>query len=96
MHSNFLDTQLVAYLSLREALGFQMRAEKILLPEFVAFVKAHKLTGPIRAQLVLAWACQASIRRGPGGSARRLSIARGFLAYLRASAPDTETLGVSY
>jgi integrase/recombinase XerD len=95
MHSDLLDTQLVAYLSLREALGFQMRAEKILLPEFVAFVKAHKLTGPIRAQLVLEWACQASIRRGPGGSARRLSIARGFLAYLRASAPDTEVPDVA-
>jgi integrase len=90
MHPDFLDAQLVAYLSLREALGFQMRAEKILLPEFVAFVKAQRLTGPIRAQLVLEWACHASIRRGAGGSARRLSIARGFLAYLRASAPDTE------
>ena len=51
MHPDFLDAQLVAYLSLREALGFQMRAEKILLPEFVAFVKAQRLTGPIRAQL---------------------------------------------
>jgi integrase/recombinase XerD len=90
MPSDVLDTQLVAYLSLREALGCQMRAEKIRLPEFVAFGKAHKRTGPIRAQLVLEWACQASIRRGPGGAARRLSIARGLLAYLRASAPDTE------
>ena len=41
MNADLLDTQLVAYLSLREALGFQMRAEKILLPEFVAFVKAQ-------------------------------------------------------
>ena len=39
MNAEFVETQLVAYLSLREALGFQMRAEKILLPEFVAFVK---------------------------------------------------------
>ena len=90
MPPDCLDAPLVAYLSLREALGFQMRAEKILLPEFVAFVNAQRLTGPIRAQLVLEWACHASIRRGPGGSARRLSIARRFLAYLRASAPDTE------
>jgi integrase/recombinase XerD len=55
----------------------------------------QKLTGPIRAQLVLEWACHASIRRGPGGSARRLSIARRFLAYLRASAPDTEVPDLS-
>jgi len=38
MNAHFLEIQLTAYLSLREALGFQMRAEKILLPEFVAFV----------------------------------------------------------
>jgi integrase/recombinase XerD len=90
MPTDFLDTQLTAYLSLREALGFQMRAEKLLLPEFVAFVHAQGVTGPIRAQLALAWACQASAHRGPGGAARRLSIVRGFLTYLRASAPDTD------
>jgi integrase/recombinase XerD len=85
-----LDTQLVAYLSLRQSLGFQMQAERVLLPEFVTFVKNQEHTGPIRAQLALEWACQESIRRGPGGAARRLSIARGFLLYLQASAPDTE------
>jgi integrase/recombinase XerD len=90
MNADMLDTQLVAYLSLREALGFQMRAEKILLPEFVAFVQAQEHTGPIRARMALAWACQASTHRGPSGAARRLSMARGFLRYLQASAPDTE------
>ena len=90
MPTDFLDTQLAAYLSLREALGFHLRAEQLLLPEFVAFLHVQGITGPIRAQLALEWACQASARRGPGGAARRLSIARGFLAYLRASAPETE------
>jgi integrase len=90
MNADFLNTQLVAYLSLREALGFQMRAEKLLLPEFVAFLKAQENTGPIRAQMALDWACQESTHRGPSGAARRLSIARGFLIYLQASAPDTE------
>lgn len=90
MHTDFLDTQLAAYLSLREALGFHMRAEKLLLPEFVAFLHAQGISGPIRARLALEWACQASAHRGPGGAARRLSIARGFLRYLQASAPDTE------
>jgi integrase len=90
MNADFLEAQLVAYLSLREALGFQMRAEKLLLPEFVAFLQAQPLTGPIRAQLALEWACQASARRGASGAAQRLSIARRFLAYLQASAPDTE------
>jgi integrase/recombinase XerD len=90
MNTDFLAAQLVAYLSLREALGFQMRAEKLLLPEFVAFIQAQQLSGPIRAQLALEWACQVSARRGVSGEAQRLSIARRFLAYLRASAPDTE------
>jgi integrase/recombinase XerD len=90
MNADFLDTQLVAYLSLREALGFQMRVETVLLPEFVAFVKTQPTTGPIRAHMALEWACQASMRRGAGGAARRLSMARGFLIYLKASAPDTE------
>jgi integrase/recombinase XerD len=90
MNADVIDTQLVAYLSLREALGFQMRAENILLPEFVAFVKAQGITGPIRTQIALQWACQVSTHRGASGAARRLSIARKFLLYLQASAPDTE------
>ena len=90
MNADFVETQLVTSLSLREALGFQMRAEKMLLPEFVAFVKAQEPTGPIRAQMALEWACQASAHRGPNGAARRLSMARGFRRYLQASAPDTE------
>ena len=90
MHADFVETQLVTSLSLREALGCQMRAEQMLLPEFVAFVKAQEPTGPIRAQMALAWACQASAHRGPNGAARRLSMARGVRRYLQASAPDTE------
>ena len=93
MQTDIVDTQLVAYLSWREALGFQMRAEKIILPEFVAYVKAQPNSGPIRAQMALEWACQASTHRGPSGAARRLSMARGFLRYLQASAPETEIPG---
>jgi integrase/recombinase XerD len=90
MNTDFLDTQLLAYLSLREALGFQMHAEKRLLPAFVAYVKAQPNSTPIQAQMALAWACQESTCRGPSGAARRLSMARGFLRYLQASVPDTE------
>jgi integrase len=93
MNADVLDTQLVAYMGLREALGFQMRAEQRILPEFVAFVKAQEHTGPIRAQMALAWACQASTHRGPSGAARRLSMARGFLRYLQAAVPETEVPG---
>jgi integrase/recombinase XerD len=90
MNADILDTQLVAYLSLREALGFQMQAEKIILPELVAYVKSQPHNTPIRTQMALEWACQVSAHRGPSGAARRLSMARGFLSYLQASVPDTE------
>jgi integrase len=90
MNADLLDTHLLAYLSLREALGFQMQAEKMLLPEFVAYVHTQQAPHPIRAQHALEWACQASAHRGPSGAARRLSIARGFLRYLQAVIPATE------
>lgn len=85
-----LHLHLDAYLSVREALGFQMRAERTLLRDFVRFVEAHGDGGPIRAQLAVDWACASSTQRGRGGAAQRLSMARGFLAYLRATLPETE------
>ena len=93
MTTDVLETHLVAYLSLREALGFQMHAEKRILPEFVAYVNAQEHHRPIRAQMALEWACQASPHSGPSGAARRLSMARGFLRYLQASVPETEVPG---
>src|SRR4029453_3444722 len=45
---------------------------------------------PIRAYLAVEWAYALSARRGPGGAAQRLSMARGFLTYLRAPIPETE------
>jgi integrase/recombinase XerD len=90
MSTDLLETHMAAYLSLRESLGFQMRAEKLLLPEFVAFVNTQGINGPIRAEMALEWACQGSAHRGPSGAAQRLSIARGFLTYLQAAMPDTE------
>ena len=90
MTAELLDTHLLAYLSLRAALGFQMQAEKILLPEFVAYVHAQQDPSPLRAHHALEWACQTAVHRGPSGAARRLSIARGFLRYLQAVVPATE------
>jgi integrase/recombinase XerD len=89
MNTACVETQLVAYLSLRQALGFPMRAEPVLLPDFVAFLQAPERTGPSRAQRALEWASQTSARRGVAGAAQRLTIARRFLAYRQASAPDT-------
>jgi hypothetical protein len=41
MSHRSLHLSLDAYLSVREALGFQMRAERTLLRDFVGFVEAH-------------------------------------------------------
>jgi integrase/recombinase XerD len=90
MSASLLHLHLDAYLGVREALGFQMRAERTLLRDFVRFVETHEAPGPLRAQLAVEWACASSAQRGPSGAAQRLSMVRGFLMYLRAMLPDTE------
>jgi integrase/recombinase XerD len=79
-----------AYLSVREALGFQTRATRTLLRDFVQYVEHMSVSGPIRAQLAIDWACASSAHRGASGASQRLSMVRGFLAYLRATLPETE------
>ena len=79
-----------AYLSVREALGFQMRAERTRLRDFVHYVENAQVSGPIRAQLAVDWACASSLKCGSSGASQRLSMVRGFLAYLRATLPETE------
>jgi integrase/recombinase XerD len=90
MSHSHLSLHLDAYISFRVALGFHMRAERTLLRDFIGFIEARGEAGPIRAQLAVEWACALSARRGPGGAAQRLSMARGFLTYLRAILPETE------
>jgi integrase/recombinase XerD len=85
-----LNARLDAYLALRQALGFTMRAECTLLRDFVRFLEAKGGLNPIRAQVALDWACSSSLSRGGSGQAARLSMVRGFLHHLRAAYPDTE------
>ena len=67
-----------------------MRVERTLLRDFVQFIETADVSGPIRAQLAVDWACASSSKRGAGGAPQRLSMARGFLTYLRATLPETE------
>lgn len=90
MSQRHLSLHLDASLSFREALGFQMRVERTLLRDFIRYIEGRGEDGPIRAQWAVEWACALSARRGPGGAAQRLSMARGFLTYLRATIPETE------
>jgi integrase len=90
MNKDDLQRSLDSYLAIREALGFKMRAPRILLKDFVEYLCAHNLSGPIRAQMAIDWATSGSATCGASGQANRLSLTRGFLSFLRASAPETE------
>jgi integrase/recombinase XerD len=96
MNAERLWQYLDAYLGVRHAMGFQMRAHRTLLRDFVQFVTCHGNDGPLRAQLAVDWASASYAHTARGGVARRLSMARGFLLYLRAFEPATEVpdLGV--
>lgn len=86
-----LQRHLTAYIALRDALGFKMHAEKTLLRDFVRYAAARSETGPIRAQTAVDWASAGrSSKWSSGSAASRLSMARQFLTYLKASVPDTE------
>ena len=90
MNKNDLQRSLDSYLAIREALGFKMHTTRILLTDFVDYLYTNNISGPIRAQVAIDWATSGSTTRGPGGQAARLSQVRGFLSFLRASAPETE------
>ena len=85
-----LHFHLDSYLSLREALGFQMRVERTLLRDFVQFLKP--LTS--LALFGLNWLSIGPVAPRPHAvpvaPPSALSMARGFLTYLRATLPETE------
>lgn len=91
MKPDELQRYLVAYTGLREALGFGMRAEKLLLPDFVRFAISRDAGRAVRASTAVDWATSGHSTRWSSGSAvARLSMARRFLTYLKAHEPATE------
>jgi integrase len=88
-----LQNHLEAYLAVREALGFNDTARKVLLRNFVEYAVSSDGRWPIDAQLAVDWACGPASVRGPAGQASRLSTVRRFLCYLRASVPETQVPG---
>lgn len=83
-----LQKRLDRYLEFRRASGFKMRAEKTLLPGFIAFIHSHGQGQSISAKTALEWAKSSGC--GPSGQAARLSMARQFLIFLKASDLETE------
>jgi integrase/recombinase XerD len=83
-----LDAHVQDYLRLRRALGFKLKPEGRLLPQFVAYLDAAGAS-TLTSELAIAWA------RLPAGVqpiqwAHRLSAARAFAAYLKTIEPATE------
>jgi integrase len=82
-----LENHLERYLELRRALGFEMRVEGRLLRDFPTFLQGRTLAEPLIAPAAVAWA---SSRGGSKYQAGRLSMARCFLAHLRAHLPGIQ------
>ena len=83
-----LDDHVADYLRLRRALGFKLERAGQILPQLVAYLEAAGAPTVTR-ELAISWA------RLPAGAqprhwAARLSIARGFAAYLQTIDPATE------
>jgi integrase len=76
------------YLALRRALGFKLHHQTWFLPDFVAFLAAHR-SSVITTDLALRWAQQPS-GASPRWWAKRLSAVRCFARHHRAFDPRTE------
>ena len=87
-----LGRHLEAYLAIRDALGLAAGTRPRLLRSFVDHARGATAPGtPIRAATALTWACDHALPGcGVAGKAHRLTVARGFLAYLAAVVPGTE------
>ena len=83
-----LSGHLGAYLAVRSALGIDVRAEAVLLTEFIERVNEHQVAHSALSEAAVDWACTAGERRGESGQARRLCVARQFLVFLRAIEPE--------
>jgi integrase/recombinase XerD len=75
------------YLKLRRALGFKLERHGRLLPSLVSHLESAG-AATVTTQLALDWAT--AVDGKPGEWAIRLSIARGFAAYLQSLDPATE------
>jgi integrase/recombinase XerD len=76
------------YLRVRRALGFKLERAGRILPQLVAFLEAAGAT-TMTSQLAIAWARQPAGAQ-PQHWAARLTIARGFAAYLHTLDPAAE------
>ncbi|CAN5557799.1 hypothetical protein BH20CHL7_BH20CHL7_02400 [soil metagenome] len=85
---NRLDPALADYLRLRRALGYKLDRTAKLLAQFTAYLDAIGAER-VTVEAALAWATQ-PVAGGPSWLAGRLTVVRGFAAYLHAIDPANE------
>jgi len=93
MNSAQFRVHIEAYLKLRSSLGFQTEYESYNLRALSAYVEAKGFSWPVRTQTILDWIDAAAHHCGLPGQRMRLTQARCFLKYLKASVPETEVPG---
>lgn len=88
MNREMLETALSDYLAVRRALGFKLARDELLLRQFLAFLErsgADRITSELAKEWITAPA-----DASPSWLAMRLSVIRGFTAWLQAGDPSTE------
>lgn len=88
MSGQTLRSAVVDYLAVRRALGFKLTRDGLLLDQFVSFCQDQG-ADRVTSELALAWV-NAPREASPSWLAMRLSVVRGFAAWLQASEPTTE------
>lgn len=90
MRMQFLQEQLTAYLALRESLGHINKSHRRQLQSLIEYADQHSDSSTLRAQITIDWACGTGGTRGASTQFAMLSLARGFLTFLKATYPETE------
>jgi integrase/recombinase XerD len=81
---------LESYLEIRQSLGLRVDSQRRLLADFLDYASQRGSEGSIRADWAVEWACAGPAQHGTSNQAKRLSVVRGYLNYLRAFLPETE------
>ena len=84
-----LEQSLADYLQLRRSLGHELAEARWLLPDFVAYLDAHKCH-TVTTEAALGWVQQSATGQETSVGPRRMTVARGFARYLTGLHAGTE------
>ena len=90
MNTETLGSLLSAYLSIRQTVGFKDVPHQRLLADFLQYCAKQQISDLTLGQSAVDWARSTSRPDARASQARRLQIARGFLAYVKTVLPETE------